>query len=119
MGQGIFTGLATIVAEELDAAWEQMEVETAPANLALYENLGWGEQMTGGSASMANSFDQLRQAGAATRAMLVNAAAAKWQVPSGEITVHDGVIRHDSSGSSSQFGGLAELAAKGVVPETD
>jgi isoquinoline 1-oxidoreductase beta subunit len=118
MGQGIYTGLATIVAEEMDAAWEQMEVETAPANLALYENLGWGEQMTGGSASMANSFDQLRQAGAATRAMLVNAAAAKWQVPSGEITVHDGVIRHDSSGSSSQFGDLAELAAKGVVPET-
>jgi isoquinoline 1-oxidoreductase beta subunit len=118
MGQGIYTGLATIVAEELDAAWEQMQVDAAPANLELYENLSWGEQATGGSSSIAYSFDQLRQAGAATRAMLVGAAAAKWQVPSAEITVRNGVIRHDASSNSSQFGDLAELAAKGTVPET-
>ena len=75
MGQGIFTGLATVVAEELDAAWEQMQVEAAPVNTELYMNLGWGQQATGGSSSLANSFDQLRQVGAATREMLVNAAA--------------------------------------------
>ena len=72
MGQGTFTGLPTLVAEEMDAAWAQMRVEGAPADAARYNNLFWGPvQGTGGSTAMANSYDQLRKAGAAARAMLV------------------------------------------------
>jgi isoquinoline 1-oxidoreductase beta subunit len=118
MGQGIYTGLATIVAEELDAAWEQMHVEAAPANIKLYMNLEFGSQATGGSSSLASSFEQLRQVGAATRAMLLNAAAQQWVVPATELTINNGVIRHESSGRTSQFGELVELAAAGPVPET-
>jgi len=118
MGQGIFTGLATIVAEELDAAWAQMHVETAPANTELYMNLDWGEQATGGSSSLANSFEQLRQVGAATRAILLDAAARQWAVAPAELTISDGVIHHKSSGKTVQFGDLVELAAAIPVPET-
>ena len=87
MGQGVTTGLATIVAEELDADWGQMRSEFAPANAALYANLAFGMQGTGGSTSIANSWMQLRLAAAAARAMLVAAAAAEWNVPASEITV--------------------------------
>ena len=118
MGQGIYTGLATIVAEELDASWEQMHAESAPANAELYMNLGWGEQATGGSSSIANSFEQFRQVGAATREMLLNAAALSWGVPAAELAVNDGVIRHEHSGNTAQFGDLVELAATVPVPET-
>lgn len=118
MGQGIYTGLATIVAEELDASWEQMRVEAAPVNTELYMNLDWGEQATGGSSSIANSFEQLRQASAATREMLLNATAKLWGVPAAELTISSGVIRHEPSGNSSLFGSLVELAAAGAVPET-
>ena len=118
MGQGIYTGLATIVAEELDAAWEQMHVEAAPANIELYMSLEFGSQLTGGSSSLASSFEQLRQVGAATRAMLLNAAAQQWVVPATELTINNGVVRHESSGRTSQFGELVELAAAGPVPET-
>jgi isoquinoline 1-oxidoreductase beta subunit len=79
MGQGTYTGLPTLVAEELDAAWSQVRVEGAPADEKLYNNLLWGPvQGTGGSTAMANSVDQYRQAGAAARAMLVSADAQKW-----------------------------------------
>ena len=118
MGQGIYTGLATIVAEELDASWEQMHVESAPANTELYVNLSWGEQATGGSSSFANSFEQLRQVGAATRAMLLGATAKQWTVAATELTISNGVIRHELSGRTSQFGDLVELAAASPVPET-
>ena len=67
MGQGTYTGLATLVAEELDAAWEQVRVEGAPANAKLYKNLFWGEaQGTGGSSAIANSWMQMRKAGKAS-----------------------------------------------------
>ena len=118
MGQGIFTGLATIVAEELDAAWEQMHVEAAPANTELYMNISWGEQATGGSSSLAYSFEQLRQVGAATRAMLLDAAARQWTVPATELAISNGVIRHSSSGRTSRFGEMVHLAAASTVPET-
>src|SRR5260221_9481567 len=72
MGQGSYTGLATIVAEELDADWAQIRVESAPANAKLYSNLAFGTiQGTGGSTAIANSWMQLRQAGAMARTMLV------------------------------------------------
>ena len=71
MGQGTYTGLPTLVAEELDARWDQVRAEGAPADAKLYNNLFWGPaQGTGGSTAMANSFDQLRKAGAAARQML-------------------------------------------------
>ncbi|MDO9598170.1 MAG: xanthine dehydrogenase family protein molybdopterin-binding subunit [Azoarcus sp.] len=117
MGQGTYTGLATLVAEELDADWAQVVVEGAPADAGRYNNLFWGPtQGTGGSTALANSFEQLRQAGAAARSMLVQAAAARWQVPADEISVDAGVVGHSKSGRSARFGELAEAAAVLPVP---
>ena len=115
-GQGPFTGLATLVAEELDADWSQMRSEHAPADVKLYANLAFGVQGTGGSTAIANSWEQMRKAGAAARAMLVQAAAAAWKVPSSEITVETGVISH-VSGRKGAFGEFAEAASKLAVPE--
>jgi isoquinoline 1-oxidoreductase subunit beta len=116
MGQGTYTGLATLVAEELDASWAQVKVEGAPADAKRYNNLSWGPmQGTGGSSSIANSFTQMRQAGAAARAMLVAAAAARWKVPATSITVKDGVVGH-ASGKKAQFGELVDAAAALPVP---
>jgi isoquinoline 1-oxidoreductase beta subunit len=117
MGQGTYTGLATIVAEELDADWSQVRAESAPADATRYNNLVFGQiQGTGGSSAVANSWDQLRQAGATARAMLVAAAAADWNVPASAITVERGVVRHAASGRSANFGALAVKAAAQPVP---
>jgi len=118
MGQGTYTGLATLVAEELDAAWAQIDVEGAPADANRYNNLFWGKvQGTGGSTAIANSYEQMRKAGAAAREMLVAAAAKKWKVPESEITVRDGMLSHPSGSLQASFGELAELAALETVPE--
>src|SRR5438270_1484036 len=117
MGQGTYTGLPTLVAEELDADWAQMRVEGAPADAKRYNNLFWGEaQGTGGSSSLPNSYDQLRKAGAAARFMLVGAAAERWKVPSKEITVTRGVVQHKKSGRRAKFGELVAAAATQGVP---
>ena len=111
-GQGIATGLSTLVAEELDADWRQMRAEFAPADASKYNNLLFGKvQGTGGSTSIANSFTQYRKAGAIARAMLVAAAAAAWGVPAAEIAVAQGVLTH-KSGRSGTFGEFAERAAQ-------
>ena len=119
-GQGVWTGLPAIVAEELDAAWSQMRVESAPALVPLYGNFMFDPkgsvQGTGGSSSVANSWFQLRTAGAAARAMLVAAAAQKWQVPTREISVRSGLVSHPS-GKQATFGQLASAAGKLPVPE--
>lgn len=115
-GQGPNTGLSTLVAEELDADWSQMRAESAPANDALYANSLFGLQGTGGSTAMANSYMQMRKAGAAARAMLVDAAAEEWGVPASEITVSKGKIAHAASGNESGFGALAEKAATMTAP---
>ena len=115
-GQGPYTGLATLVAEELDADWSQMRATAAPADVELYANTLFGLQGTGGSTAIANSYDQMRRAGAAARAMLVAAAAEEWGVPAEEVTVEKGVVRHAGSGRSSGFGALAERAA--TLPPT-
>ncbi len=115
-GQGPFTGLATLVAEELDAAWSQMRSEHAPADVKLYANLAFGVQGTGGSTAIANSWEQMRKAGAAARAMLVQAAATTWKVPASQITVSAGVISH-ASGRKGSFGEFANAASKLPVPE--
>ncbi|MEI4486789.1 molybdopterin cofactor-binding domain-containing protein [Frigidibacter sp. MR17.14] len=117
MGQGPYTGLATLIAEELDADWGQMRAMGAPADDALYANLAFGAQGTGGSTAIANSYMQMRKAGAAARAMLVAAAAADWGVPEAEITVSKGVIAHAGSGKTSGFGAFAEKAAALPVPQ--
>ncbi|MGY2051535.1 molybdopterin cofactor-binding domain-containing protein [Methylobacterium sp. JK268] len=119
MGQGNTTGLATILAEELDADWAQVRTAFAPADASLYNNTAFGPiQGTGGSTAVANSWIQLRKAGAAARAMLVASAAAEWKVPAGEITVQKGVIRHAASGQEARFGRFAAAAAAQPVPET-
>jgi len=115
MGQGAYTGLATLVAEELDAAWSQVRVEGAPADASRYNNLAFGPiQGTGGSTAMANSWEQMRKAGASARAMLVSAAAAQWKVPAGEIHVSEGVVTHGAR--KATFGELAPAAALLPVP---
>ena len=117
MGQGTYTGLPTIVAEELDARWDQVRAQGAPADASRYNNLFWGQaQGTGGSTAIANSYEQLRTAGAAARAMLVQAAAERWQVPAREVQVRDGTLSHPS-GRRATFGELADAATRQPVPE--
>jgi isoquinoline 1-oxidoreductase beta subunit len=118
MGQGTYTGLATIVAEELDADWAQIRVESAPADASRYANLAFGTiQGTGGSSAMANSWMQLRNAGATARAMLVAAAAAEWNVPPASLTIERGVVRHAPSNRQATFGDLAAKAASQPAPD--
>jgi isoquinoline 1-oxidoreductase beta subunit len=93
-----------------------VRVEGAPADAGRYNNLFWGPtQGTGGSTAIANSYEQLRKAGAAARAMLVSAAAETWRVPANEITVSNGTLAH-KSGRKASFGELAEKAAGMPVP---
>ena len=117
MGQGSYTGLATILADELDADWDTVRIEGAPADARRYNNLLWGDrQGTGGSTAMANSWEQMRTAGATARAMLVAAAARRWQVDAAGITVRDGIVSHAASGRRATFGELAVAAAQEDVP---
>jgi isoquinoline 1-oxidoreductase subunit beta len=116
-GQGVHTGLATLLAEELDADWSQIRIEPAPAIPDLYKNLQFGSQGTGGSNSMANSYEQYRQAGATARAMLVSAASRRWKIAESEIAVADGMVRHEGTSQSASFGELAEAAAAIPMPQ--
>ena len=115
-GQGPFTGLATLIAEELDADWSQMRAVHSPADDKIYANLLFGLQGTGGSSAIANSYEQYRTAGATARAMLVAAAAEEWGVPAAEITVAKGRISHAGTGKESGFGALADKAAQQTPP---
>lgn len=116
MGQGATTGLATILAEELDAELAAVNIEYAPANAALYKNLAFGSQGTGGSTAIANSFEQMRQAGATARLMLVSAAAQRWKVPASSISVSNGVL--SSGAHRATFGELAVAASQQPVPQS-
>jgi isoquinoline 1-oxidoreductase beta subunit len=116
-GQGNHAGLAAIVAEELDADWAKVRVEQAPAIANVYGNANMGgTQGTGGSSAIAGSWEQLRRAGASARAMFVQAAAGKWNVPAGEVRLTNGVLTH-ASGKQAHFGELLEDAAKVKPPE--
>src|SRR5271165_835021 len=117
MGQGAYTGIATIVAEELDADWAQVRVESAPADVKRYANLAFGVQGTGGSSAMANSWNQLREAGAKARAMLLAAAAKEWKVPVAELTIDTGTVSHSGTNRHVAFGALVATAAALPVPE--
>jgi isoquinoline 1-oxidoreductase beta subunit len=115
-GQGVSTGLSTIVAEELDADWSQMRFEHSPANDALYGNIALGGMMgTGGSTAVFNSWEQLRRAGAGARAMLVQAAATKWKVDPSTVSVAGGQVT--SGNKKASFGELAEAAAAVTPPD--
>jgi isoquinoline 1-oxidoreductase beta subunit len=117
LGQGSHTGLATILAEELDADWSQVRVEAAPVHARVLKRyINWKLEPlpsygTGGSTSMADSWKQLREAGARARAMLVAAAARDWKVPAAEIVVKRGIVSHGPSGRRATFGELAVSAS--------
>jgi isoquinoline 1-oxidoreductase subunit beta len=119
MGQGAYTGIATVAAEELDADWAMVRVESAPADAKRYANLVFGTiQGTGGSSAMANSWMQLREAGAKARAMLLAAAAKQWQVPVTDLTVEKGIVYDAGKKRQATFGALVKTAATLPVPET-
>jgi isoquinoline 1-oxidoreductase beta subunit len=119
MGQGSYTGLATVLADELDADWAQVRVESAPADATRYANLAFGKiQGTGGSSAIANSWLQLRDAGAKARAMLLTAAATEWHVPVDELTADKSVIFHTPSKRQATFGSLVKKASALPVPQT-
>ncbi|MCL2714578.1 MAG: molybdopterin-dependent oxidoreductase [Alphaproteobacteria bacterium] len=112
IGQGIKTALGLIIAEEMDADWNHTVVEQAPIDATVY-----GYQGAGGSTTIPRAWDQLRQAGAAARAMLIAAAAQEWQVDPAGITTKDSMLRHDASNRSASYGSLAVAAARMPVPD--
>ena len=114
-GQGALTALPMLVAEELDVDWKQVRASLAPAGEA-YKDPLFGIQMTGGSSAVPNSWLQYRQIGAATRMMLVAAAAAQWKVPAEACKTGAGVVRHGNK--SATYASLAATAAKQPVPAT-
>ena len=118
MGQGVYTGLPTIVADELDADWGQIRVESAPADVTHYANLAWGgtAQGTGGSTSLTNSWEQLRHAGATARAMLVSAAAQMWNVKPTTLRTDKGYVIDTKRKRQASYGDLATLAATLTPP---
>ena len=116
MGQGNTTGLASLVADELDADWSLVRTEYAPSDPKLYNNLNFGSmQGTGGSSAIANSFLQYRGAGATARAMLVAAAAEAWHVQPGEIRTSKSTLTH-ASGRRATYGEMAEAASRQTPP---
>ena len=118
LGQGAYNGIATVLAEELDADWSLVSVESAPADKQRYGNAAMGGmQGTGGSSAMANSWMQLREAGAKARAMLLAAASAQWHVPVEQLQVKASVIFHPDGKTQASYGSLVARAATLSVPE--
>ncbi|HEX8113839.1 MAG TPA: xanthine dehydrogenase family protein molybdopterin-binding subunit, partial [Kofleriaceae bacterium] len=115
MGQGSWTGLALMVAEELECDWSKVRCEHAPA-APVYAHTGFGVQMTGGSSATWSEFDRYRTVGATARDMLVRAAAARWKVPAPSIKVASGVLSHGKNQLS--FGKVADDAMKLAPPKT-
>ncbi|MED5544739.1 MAG: molybdopterin cofactor-binding domain-containing protein [Pseudomonadota bacterium] len=115
MGQGTWSGLASLVAEELDADWTKVRVLGAPVSDTAYANHMFQRQATGGSTSLANSWDELRRAGAVARAMVLAAAARSWDVPVKAISLRNGVLTHGARRAS--LGDFARAAADEDVPE--
>jgi isoquinoline 1-oxidoreductase beta subunit len=116
MGQGVYTSLPMLVAEELDADFRRIRVEAAPAEPA-YVHTGFGMMLTGGSSSVISSWQQFRTAGATARALLVEAAARRWGVPRDSLRTENGAVIHGGSGRRATYGELAEAAAEIPLPE--
>jgi isoquinoline 1-oxidoreductase beta subunit len=117
MGQGTYTSVSMILAEELDADWSQVRVEHAPANLKLYMNPMLGDQVTGNSNSIRAFWNPMRQAGATARACLIQAAAQTWKVPTAECRTESGKVIHEGSRRSLDYGALAARAAQVAPPK--
>jgi len=117
MGQGVFTGLAMLVAEELACDWSKVRAELVAPHDNLARGRVYGDMSTGGSRSIRNSEATLREAGATAREMLIAAAAARWRVASAECRAQAGVVTHTASGRSVRYGAIAEDAAR-VPPPT-
>src|SRR5258705_11259487 len=117
MGQGIYTAVAMILAEELDADFGRVTLEHAPANEKLYANPAFGIQATGGSTSVRVFWKPLREAGATARAMLIQAAAQQWQVEPGSCKASNGEVTHKESGRKLSYGALATAAGRQTPPK--
>jgi isoquinoline 1-oxidoreductase subunit beta len=117
MGQGTKTGLAQLVAEELECDWKKVTTESITAGRNLAAKRAWGEMGTGGSRGIRTSHDYVRKGGAAARMMLLQAAANSWNVPVSELVVSDGVITHPASQRRTSYGRVAADAAKLTPPD--
>src|SRR5262249_21163915 len=117
MGQGTYTSMPMLVAEELEVGLDQVKLEHAPPDLKLYANPAIGDQITGGSTSVRGFFDPLRRAGATARTMLVAAAAQTWNVDPSSCKAAKGVVAHGPSGRKLRYGALVDKAATLPVPK--
>ncbi len=117
MGQGTITGLAQLVAEELECDWKKVSTEQITAGQNLARKRVWGEMGTGGSRGIRISQDYVRRGGAVARVMLLQAAAEQWKVPVDELSVADGVITHAASMRKTTYGRVAAAAAKLTPPD--
>jgi isoquinoline 1-oxidoreductase beta subunit len=117
MGQGTLTGLAQLVAEELECDWAKVTTEYPTPGQSLARNRVWGNFGTAGSRGIRDSHDYMRKGGAAARVMLIQAAANQWGVPASECSVAKGVITHGPSGRTTTYGKVADAAAKLDAPK--
>jgi isoquinoline 1-oxidoreductase subunit beta len=111
MGEGVFTSMPMLIAEELACDWTQVRAEYASANRSLRENRVYQRMATGGSGAVRLSYKYLQQAGASARARLIAAAAKEWGVPAGECKAEAGIIIHPASGRKVNYGAVAAAAA--------
>ncbi|MDH2405650.1 molybdopterin-dependent oxidoreductase [Bradyrhizobium sp. SSUT18] len=118
MGQGSLTGLAQLVAEELECDWSKVSTEYPTPGQSVARKRVWGDFSTGGSRGIRSSHDYVRKGGATARVMLIQAAAEAWKVPASECTAANGVITHTPSGKTTTYGKVAEAAAK-LTPPAD
>src|SRR5580692_23793 len=118
MGQGTLTGLAQLVAEELECDWQKVTTEFPTPGQSVARKRAWGDFSTGGSRGIRASTDYVRKGGATARVMLVQAAANEWKVPASECTAANSIITHTPSGRTTTYGKVAEAAAK-VEPPAD
>ena len=116
MGQGTYTSMPMLLAEELEVGLDQVRLEHAPPDDKLYANPLFGDQETGASTSVRVFYEPLRRAGAAARTMLVAAAAATWNVDPASCRAQRGVVTHSPTGRTLTYGALADKAAKLPVP---
>jgi len=117
MGQGSLTGLAQLVAEELECDWSKVTTEYPTPGQNLARKRVWGDMSTGGSRGIRTSQQYVREGGAAAREMLIQAAANEWKVPASECSAANSVITHKPSGRTTTFGRVAEAAAKLEPPK--
>ncbi|MDH5247165.1 MAG: molybdopterin-dependent oxidoreductase, partial [Betaproteobacteria bacterium] len=116
MGQGSYTALAQLVAEELDCDWAKVSAEFASPNESVRRHRVWGSMSTGGSQGVRSSQDYVRRAGASAREMLVAAAAQRWKVPAAECAATRGIVTHGPTGRKLRYGEVAAAAAKLAPP---